>query len=55
MFDGDVLNIVSLKTKEIADAYDKVFNPRKNLFVSNNDGMFNNDMNLFKDQVGLVA
>lgn len=50
-FDGDVLNIISLKSKHLAKAYNKIFNPRFNLFISRNDGNFNTDMNLFKDQL----
>ena len=51
MFDGDVLNIISLKTKKLAKEYDRTFNPRKNMFISRNDGLFNDDFNLFKDQM----
>ena len=50
-FDGDILNIVSLKTKAMAKAYNKIFNPRLNMYISRNDGLFNNDFNLFKDQL----
>jgi hypothetical protein len=51
VFDGDILNIISLKTKKLMIAYDKSFNPRKNMFVSRNDGLFNDEFNLFKDQI----
>lgn len=50
-FDGDILNIISLKTKAIEKEYNKIFNPRLNLFVSRNDGMFNSDVSLFKDEI----
>jgi DNA-directed RNA polymerase beta' subunit len=50
-FDGDILNIISLKSKKLIKAYDRTFNPRKNMFISRNDGRFNNDFNLFKDQL----
>ena len=50
-FDGDILNIVSLKTKELEKAYDKIFNPRTNMYISRNDGLFNSDFNLYKDQL----
>lgn len=50
-FDGDILNIISLKTKEAAEEFDKAFNPRKNMFISRNDGLFNNEFNLLKDQL----
>jgi hypothetical protein len=51
VFDGDVLNVISLKSKQLAKAYSKIFNPRFNFFISRNDGNFNSDMNLFKDQL----
>lgn len=50
-FDGDVLNVISLKSRDIAKAFNKTFNPRNSLFVSRNDGKFNKDMCLFKDQL----
>lgn len=50
-FDGDILNIISLKTKKLIKAYDKTFNPKKNMFISRNDGLFNDDFNLLKDQL----
>jgi hypothetical protein len=54
MFDGDILNIISLKAKELEDGYDKGFNPRKTMFVSRNNGRFNCDFHLLKDQsIGL--
>ena len=50
-FDGDILNIVSLKTKSLEKHFDKYFNPRKNLFISRNDSLFNPDANLLKDEL----
>jgi hypothetical protein len=50
-FDGDILNIVSLKIKKLEKAYNKVFNPKFNMYISRNDGLFNNDFNLYKDQL----
>ena len=50
-FDGDILNVVSLKTEELAKSFNKAFNPKYNLFISRNNGLFNSDMNLFKDQL----
>lgn len=49
-FDGDVLNIISLKTKKLVKGF-AAFNPRYNMFISRNDGLFNNDFNLLKDQL----
>lgn len=54
MFDGDILNIISLKVKKVVKAFDKTFNPRKAMAISRNDGLFNNAFNLTKDQaIGL--
>lgn len=50
-FDGDVLNNISLKTKKLARQFSRTFNPRKNMYVSRNDGLFNDDFNLLKDQL----
>lgn len=50
-FDGDVLNIISLKTKKLAKAMDATYNPRKNMNISRNNGLFNTDLNLYKDQL----
>lgn len=51
-FDGDEINILALKLK--AKDFDRTFNPRKSMYISRNDGLFNNNTNLVKDQmVGL--
>lgn len=54
-FDGDVMNIISIKTKEFRDHYNKLFNP-KMMLIDRNDGKFNRKMNLIKDQmIGLYS
>lgn len=54
-FDGDVLNIVSIKDRKMAEVYDRIFNPR-HMMIDKNDGNFNRKMNLIKDQlIGLYA
>ena len=54
-FDGDVLNFISIKDKEIANELEKVFSPYSMLLDANN-GKFNRNMQLLKDQlVGLEA
>lgn len=50
-FDGDILNIISLKIKEMEIDADKAYNPRKNMLVDRNDGLFNKDFNLYRDQL----
>jgi len=51
MFDGDILNIISLKSKKHIKAFNKTFNPVTSMFISRNDGLFNDDFNLLKDQI----
>jgi hypothetical protein len=53
-FDGDILNIISLKNKRMAKEYNATLNPRLAMIISRNDGLFNDDFNLLKDQsIGL--
>lgn len=49
-FDGDALNAISLKDTELTDAYE-LFDPRLHMIISKNDGLFDNNFNLIKDQV----
>lgn len=49
-FDGDVLNIICLKITSIAQEYYRKLNPMRNIFISRNDGYYNSDASLFKDQ-----
>jgi len=48
-FDGDQLNILYILNKEFFEACFKIINPRNNLYISKNDGKFNNDVNHQKD------
>lgn len=48
--DGDVLNIIALKITSLADEYYRKLNPVNNIFISRNDGKYNADATLFKDQ-----
>lgn len=48
-FDGDTLNILLLINKEFIEAASYVFNPRNSMYISMNDGMFNNDYNHQRD------
>lgn len=53
-FDGDVLNIYSLKSSKLKRELDKFYNPKKNFYISRTDGLFNKDVDLLKDQsIGL--
>lgn len=50
-FDGDVLNIISLKSNELKKAFDDIFNPHKSLIIDRNTGRFNSKHSLIKDQL----
>ena len=55
-FDGDIMNIEIHKLDSIAQEIYKKMNPRDNFQISRNDGMFDPDSCLFKDQiVGLYS
>lgn len=46
-----VLNIIVLEDQTLSDDKNRLFNPRDNMIISRNDGLFNNDFNLVKDQM----
>lgn len=48
-FDGDCLNIWYLINKEYIARCERSFNPRNAMYISNNDGLFNNRFNHAKD------
>lgn len=50
-FDGDTLNNFSLKTHKMIKEHDEAYNPAKTMFISRNDGLFNSEVNLIKDQI----
>ena len=55
-FDGDVLNIISLKIDSVKEEYYEKLNPMNNIFISRNDGKYNMDASLLKDQaIGLYC
>lgn len=49
-FDGDALNVLCLKDAELIDAY-ALYDPRLNMIISKNDGLFDDSFNLIKDQL----
>lgn len=49
-FDGDVLNIISIKITSMAKEYYKKLDPMRNIFISRNDGFYNAEAGIFKDQ-----
>ena len=50
-FDGDIMAIEVHKLTDIADDIYVQMNPRDNFQISRNDGMFDPDSSLFKDQI----
>ena len=55
-FDGDNLNIYSLKTNELKKKFNRILNPTKSMFISRNDGFIDGQNFLKKDQfIGLHA
>lgn len=49
-YDGDVLNIVSLKDIEAKEVFEETFSP-KTLIIDPNNGKFNSSLNLERDQI----
>lgn len=50
-FDGDTLNILLIINKDFQEAAEYVFNPRNSMYISKNDGMFNNSYNHKRDSI----
>lgn len=50
-FDGDVLNILLIINDAFYQRTFEVFNPRNSMYISNNDGMFNNAVNHQRDTI----
>ena len=48
---GDTLNIMLIINKEFQTAAEYVFNPRNSMYISKNDGMFNNSYNHKRDTI----
>lgn len=43
-FDGDVLNVYAIINEAFYRRANKVINPRKSMYISNNDGKLNKDV-----------
>ena len=50
-FDGDVLNIMLIIADEFYLRSNQIFNPRNAMYISRNDGKFNNQVNHQKDTI----
>ena len=48
---GDTLNILLIINKAFQIAAENVFNPRNSMYISKNDGMFNNSYNHKRDTI----
>ena len=49
-FDGDTLNSNKLISVELRREFGKIFNPRTGFLIDRNDGLFNTDFGLIKDE-----
>lgn len=49
-YDGDVLNLISVKDKSTRELFKSVFSPI-HLIIDPNNGRFNNALNMERDQV----
>lgn len=49
-YDGDVLNLISIKDKSTRELFKKVFSPT-HLIIDPNNGRFNDSLNLERDQI----
>lgn len=50
-FDGDVLNIMLIINREFFIRANEIFNPRNSMYISRNDGKFNDQVNHKKDTI----
>ena len=50
-FDGDILNIYSLKTNDMKKKFSKYLDPTRSMFISRNDGFIDSQNFLKKDQL----
>lgn len=50
-FDGDVLNVLLIVNKEFEMAAIEVFDPANCMYISRNDGLFDNNSNHTKDLI----
>lgn len=50
-FDGDVLNIMLIIMDAFYQRANEIFNPRNSMYISRNDGMFNQQINHQKDTI----
>ena len=48
---GDTLNILFIINRDFQTAAENVFNPRNSMYISKNDGMFNNSYNHQRDTI----
>lgn len=51
MFDGDVLNILTIINEPFYQACREVFNPRNAMYISHNNGLANKDLCIQRDSV----
>ena len=50
-FDGDVINVLYIINNDFLERAEAVFNPRNAMYISRNDGKFNNAVNFQRDTI----
>ena len=50
-FDGDCLNVMYIINKDFLKRAIEIFDPRNAMYISRNDGYFDNQMNHQRDQI----
>lgn len=50
-FDGDCLNVMYIINKDFLERAIEIFNPRNAMYISRNDGYFDNQLNHQRDQI----
>ena len=50
-YDGDVLNILLVINDAFGKACNNIFNPRNNMYISHNDGLFNMSAGVQRDTI----
>ena len=49
--DGDCLNVMYIINKDFLERAIEIFNPRNAMYISRNDGYFDNQLNHQRDQI----
>ena len=50
-FDGDAINVMHIINAAFFEAAYEIFNPRNNMYISRNNGLFNKDVMVQRDTI----